>query len=85
MGDEKTMTVSSLQEQMAQMEHPTPEILWARAHEVFGEEQKAKSWMQSRRAILDWHSPEELARSGDVDQMRKVLVILGRIENGIPS
>ena len=79
------MTVSTLEEQRAQMEHPTPEILRARAHEVFGDEQKARSWMQSRRAIFDWHSPEELAISGDADQMRKVLVILGRIENGIPS
>jgi uncharacterized protein (DUF2384 family) len=85
MGDHKTVTVSSLEEQRAQMESPTPETLWARAHEVFGDEQKAKSWMQSRRAIFDSNSPEELALSGDADQMRKVLVILGRIENGIPS
>jgi uncharacterized protein (DUF2384 family) len=77
--------VSTIEELKAQLENPTPETVRARAREVFGDHAKADSWLGHRRAIFDGKSPNEMIDSGDPDQMRRVLVILGRIEAGAIS
>ncbi len=41
----RIIAVTSVSEQAVQLEHPTPEIIWARALEVFGNEEKAGRWM----------------------------------------
>jgi hypothetical protein len=79
------MHVSTIQELKAQLENPTPETVRARVRELFGDPGKAESWLDHRRAIFDGKSPNEIIESGDPDQMRRVLVILGRIEAGAIS
>ena len=76
--------VTPIEQLESQLEHPTPEIVWARAQEVFGDEDKARSWMNSPRDILGGRSPQELA-SGSPDEQREVLRILLRIEFGVFS
>jgi uncharacterized protein (DUF2384 family) len=68
-----------------QLNNPTPEAIWARALEVFGDETKARSWMTSQRLIFDGNSPEELVSTGDTLQLRRVLETLIRIDYGVFS
>jgi uncharacterized protein (DUF2384 family) len=73
-------------EQLAeQLQHPSANIVWSRAMEVFGEEAKARSWMESPRDIFGGRSPRELAESGDATQQRRVLEVLIRIDYGVFS
>ena len=77
--------MTSIAEQGYQLEHPSAEIIWARAVEVFGDEEKARHWMQTTLPILDHHAPEEYAQSGDAGKQREVLGVLGAIDWGMFS
>jgi uncharacterized protein (DUF2384 family) len=68
-----------------QLQHPDASIVWNRALEVFGEEAKATSWMNTRREIFGKRSPQELVSSGDPSEQRQVLEVLLRIEYGVFS
>ena len=52
------------------------------ALEIFGEEAKARSWMQTPRDLFDGRAPEELVQSGDPAVQRRVLEVLIRIDYG---
>ena len=66
-----------------QLAHPSAAIIWSRAVEVFGNEDKARAWMDTRLPILDEHTPREHAESGSVERQREVLEILVRIDYGM--
>jgi putative toxin-antitoxin system antitoxin component (TIGR02293 family) len=69
----------------AQLEHPSANSIWSRALEVFGEEAKARSWMNAPRDIFGGRSPQELAATGDAAEQRHVLEVLLRIDYGVFS
>ena len=81
----RSVTVTSEHEQAYQLEHPSPEIIHARAVEVFGNEELADQWMRTPLPVLDQHTPEQDARSKSVEKQRRVLVIRGRIDYGVFS
>ena len=85
MGAFRTPAPTSVPEQAYQLEHPTAEIIRARAVEVFGKEDLAADWLRTPLPILEGCSPEQYAISQDEAKRREVLVILGRIEYGIFS
>lgn len=85
MGATRTPAVTGLSEQAVQLEHPTPEIIWARAIEVFANQEKAQRWMQTPLPILNGSTPEQYSLSGDKEKQREVLTILGQIDYGIYS
>jgi uncharacterized protein (DUF2384 family) len=81
----KRTAVTSVAEQKLQLEHPSAEIIWGRAIEVFGDEQKARHWMRNPLPILDQHTPEQYANSNVPEKQREVLTILGAIDYGMYS
>src|SRR5258708_2516003 len=83
MGVSRVPKAPRLTEQACQLEHPSSEVIWQRAIEVFGTEELARKWMQTPLPILDARTPEHYALSGDSGKQREVLVILGRIDYGI--
>jgi uncharacterized protein (DUF2384 family) len=85
MATKRTPAVTSEAEQKYQLDHPDEKIIWARAVEVFGSENLAQQWMRTPLPILDQHTPEEYAKSGDKDKQREILAILGRIDYGLFS
>ena len=85
MAVEHSPAITSEPEQQHQLEHPSPEIIQARAIEVFGDERLAQEWMRTPLPILEQHSPEEYANSGVKEHQREVLAILGRIDYGVFS
>jgi uncharacterized protein (DUF2384 family) len=85
MGSTRTNLVTGVPEQALQLEHPSAEILWARALEVFGDEEKARRWMRTALPILSGGTPEQYSLSQDTEKQRQVLTILGQIEYGIYS
>jgi hypothetical protein len=50
MGATQTRAATSVEIKL-QLDHPSAEIIWARALEVFGNEEKARQWMDTPRAI----------------------------------
>jgi uncharacterized protein (DUF2384 family) len=85
MGATRTPAVTGISEQAVQLEHPSSEIIWARALEVFGDEDKARRWMQTALPILSGCSPEQYSLSEDQEKQREVLTVLGQIDYGIYS
>jgi uncharacterized protein (DUF2384 family) len=85
MGATRTPAVTGISEQALQLEHPSPEIIWARALEVFGAEEKARCWMQTALPALNGATPEQYSLSQDKEKQREVLTVLGRIDYGIYS
>lgn len=85
MAAKRTAAATTSDEQKYQLEHPSLEAIWARAIEVFGDEQLAREWMQTPLPLLDQHTPDQYANSGVQDRQREVLVILGRIDYGLLS
>jgi uncharacterized protein (DUF2384 family) len=85
MGAIRTPAVTGISEQAEQLEHPSSEIIWARALEVFGDEDKARRWMQTALPILSGCSPEQYSLSEDQEKQREVLTVLGQIDYGIYS
>ena len=73
-------------EQLAtQLEHPDAQAIWSRALEVFGDQAKAQSWMNTPRAIFSGRTPQELVASGQAAEQRRVLETLLRIDYGVFS
>lgn len=68
-----------------QLEHPSAEVIRARAAEVFGSEELAHKWMNTPLPILAQHTPAQYAESGDAAKQREVLMILVRIDYGMFS
>jgi putative toxin-antitoxin system antitoxin component (TIGR02293 family) len=68
-----------------QLQHPTASSIWSRAVEVFGDEAKARSWMETPRDIFGGRSPQDLTATGDAAEQRLVLEILLRIDYGVFS
>lgn len=81
----RAIAVTSVSEQALQLEHPSAEIIGARALEVFGNEEKARRWMQTALPILSGCTPEQYSHSEDKTKLQEVLTILGQIEFGIYS
>jgi len=73
-------------EQLAgQLQHPSANSIWSRALEVFGDEAKARSWIDTPRDIFGGRSPQDLVATGDVAEQRRVLEVLLRIDYGVFS
>jgi putative toxin-antitoxin system antitoxin component (TIGR02293 family) len=68
-----------------QLQHPSANSIWARALEVFGDEAKARSWMDAPRDIFGGRSPQDLVATGDAAEQRRVLEVLLRIDYGVFS
>ena len=73
---------SELKEQLG---HPSANIIWARAVEVFGNQDKAKRWMNLPRPIFNDRSPQQIADDGDAAEQRSVLESLIAIDYGLFS
>jgi uncharacterized protein (DUF2384 family) len=69
----------------AELEHPSASATWTRALEVFGDEAKARHWMNSSRDIFEHRSPQELVATGDAAEQRRILQVLIRIDYGVFS
>jgi uncharacterized protein (DUF2384 family) len=85
MGMDSHPATTPVEELEAQLEHPSAEAIWARALEVFGDEEKARSWIDTPRDIFAGRSPRDLAVSGTVEEQRWVLQVLLRIDYGVFS
>jgi len=83
MGAFRTPAVTGHSELALQLEHPNPDIIWARAVEVLGGEALAGKWMDTPLTVLDGNSPREYADSGDLGKQREILMILNRIDYGM--
>ena len=75
-------TAEQLSEELA---HPSASGIWKRALEIFGDREKARSWMQTARDAFDGRTPEELVQSNDPAAQRRVLEVLIRIDYGVFS
>jgi putative toxin-antitoxin system antitoxin component (TIGR02293 family) len=69
----------------AQLDHPNAKAIWNYALEVFGQEGKARSWVNTPRDIFGGRTPEDLISSGDAAEQRRVLEVLLRIDYGVYS
>jgi len=76
---------TSSEELAAQLEHPSAEVVWNRALEVFGDEAKARSWMSTPLGILGGRTPQTLVATGNAVEQRHVLEVLLRIDYGVFS
>ena len=85
MGAKRTSAATTEAEQRYQLEHPSPEVIWARAVEVFGTEDLAREWMRTPLAMLGRRTPLQYSKSKDKNKQREVLAILGRIDYGMLS
>jgi uncharacterized protein (DUF2384 family) len=85
MGSAQTIIATSIAAQAVQMERPTPEAIWSRAVEIFDGEELAREWMNNPLPILDHHTPQQYADSGDAGKQRQVLTILARLDYGMFS
>jgi uncharacterized protein (DUF2384 family) len=47
----------------ADLAHPSVASVWARAIETFGDDAKARRWMNAPRDIFDGRSPRELVET----------------------
>jgi putative toxin-antitoxin system antitoxin component (TIGR02293 family) len=78
-------TPTSAEQISAQLDHPSAQAIWSRALEVFGDEEKARRWRSSPREILGDRTPGDLVATGDVQEQRRVLELLLRIDYGVFS
>ena len=78
----RPIAVTDQAELQLQLERPSAEIIRSRANEVFGNADKAKTWLRRPRRIFNNQSPEKIIKSGDRDMMREVLKSLIAIEFG---
>ena len=81
----QTQAATSVPEIKLQLDHPSAEIIWARALEVFGNEDKARRWMDTPRAIFQGSTPQQLSDSGNIQRQREVLEALVAIDYGMYS
>ena len=82
MGAAHPLAVTAAPELHMQLEHPTPEAIRLRAGEVFGNAEKAATWLIRPRRIFNGRSPEQIIEAGDAAMMREVLKALIAIEFG---
>ena len=82
MADRPTASAEQLAEEL---KNPNAGAIWNRALEIFGDEAKARSWMNTPRDLFDGRTPEQLIQSGDAAEQRRVLQILIRIDYGVFS
>ena len=82
MGASHPLVVTGAPELRMQLEHPSADIIRSRAAEVFGNTEKAQTWLKRRRKIFEGRSPEQIMQAGDVERMREVLKALIAIEFG---
>jgi putative toxin-antitoxin system antitoxin component (TIGR02293 family) len=73
------------QQLAAQLEHPSANSIWIRALEVFGDDTKARSWMNSPRDVFGGRSPQDMVDTGNAAEQRRVLEVLLRIDYGVFS
>jgi uncharacterized protein (DUF2384 family) len=85
MATKRSPAVTSEAEQAYQLEHPTRDVIWARAVEVLGSPELAEEWMRTPLPLLDQHTPDQYAKSKEKEKRREVLIILGRIDYGLFS
>jgi uncharacterized protein (DUF2384 family) len=85
MGAFRTPAVTGHTELAYQLEHPSREIIWSRAVEIFGGDELARKWMETSLPILGQQTPQQYADSGDAAKQREVLMILTRIDYGMFS
>jgi len=85
MGAFRTPAATGHSELAYQLEHPSREIIWSRAVEVFGGEELARKWMETPLPVLEQQAPRQYADSGDAAKLREVLMILTRIDYGMFS
>jgi putative toxin-antitoxin system antitoxin component (TIGR02293 family) len=76
---------TSAEQLAAQLERPSANSVWKRALEVFGDEAKARSWMDTPRDIFNGQSPQDLVATGSASAQRRVLEVLLRIDYGVFS
>lgn len=82
MGAAHPLVVTGSAELQMQLDHPSPEMVRARANEVFGNTGKAQTWLGRPRNIFNGRSPEKIIEDNDVEMMRQVLKALIAIEFG---
>ncbi len=85
MGAIRTPAATGHSELAYQLEHPSSEIVWSRAVEVFGGEELARRWMETSLPVFEHQTPRQHADSGDTAKLREVLMILTRIDYGMFS
>ena len=81
----RVQSPASAEQLASELEHPAPDLIWRRALEVFGDENKARSWMTTPRDIFDARSPQGLVDTGSAPEQRRVLEVLIRIDYGVFS
>lgn len=79
------LAAASAEQFAEELAHPDPNSIRNRAVEIFGDESKARSWLNTPRDLLNGHTPEELISTGDPEDQRRVLEILIRIDYGVFS
>ena len=82
MGSARPLVVTATAELQMQLDHPSAEVIRARATEVFGDADKAQTWLLRPRRIFNGRSPQQIIDAGDVEMMREVLKALIAIEFG---
>lgn len=82
MGAAHPLAVTGAAELEMQLVSPSAEIIRARATEVFGNADKAQTWLRRPRRIFNGCSPEQVIESGETEKMRDVLKALMAIEFG---
>jgi uncharacterized protein (DUF2384 family) len=70
---------------LAELANPTAELVWSRALETFGDEAKARHWMNNPRDIFEGRSPQAIVDTGNPAEQRRVLTVLIRIDYGVFS
>ncbi|MBV9503828.1 MAG: DUF2384 domain-containing protein [Acidobacteriia bacterium] len=82
---ERPIAVESAEQSAAELAQPNPNAIRNRAVEIFGDESKARSWLNMPRDLFGGSTPEKLIESGNPDEQRRVLEILIRIDHGVFS
>lgn len=62
---------------------PTKDMVFRAARDVFGDTQKAYSWMNTQNSLFDGMKPVDFIQYGSEEDLNLVLDELGRIEQGI--
>jgi uncharacterized protein (DUF2384 family) len=85
MSVKETYAATSIAEQAIGVEHPSREVIWKRALEVFDGEELARQWMNTPLPLLHNYTPQQWVDSGDAERKREVLTILAGIDYGMYS
>ena len=69
----------------AALHHPDPSFIRNYATEVFGDSQRASTWLRSSNSSLGKTSPQRRLASGDAESMRQVLRLLIQLDYGVQA